>query len=116
MKRSVCPLTNCLDLIGDKWTLLIIRDLFFFKSREYGDLLTLSIGEKISTNILANRLSVLTESNLINKSKHPTNKTKYVYTLTDKGLALKPILKSFVTWGLKNIQGTRIHPDKKFQL
>ncbi len=109
MKRSVCPVTNVLDLIGDKWTLVIIRDFMFLGPREYGDLLTLSIGEQISTNVLANRLSKMVENGLLIKEPHPTDKKKYIYSLTPKGESLKPVLKYIADWGLENIKGTRTH-------
>lgn len=105
-KRSFCALANFLDQLGDKWSLLILRDLFFYESREYGDFLPLSVGESPSTNILASRLKMLTELGYIKKSKHPTDGKKYVYTLTEQGKSLEPVLQAMIDWGLENIDGT----------
>ncbi len=105
-KRSLCALTNFLDQFGDKWSLLIMRDLFLYKSREYGDFLPLSVGESPSTNILATRLKHLVDLGYVSKKKHPRDGKKYIYTLTNKGKSLRPVLQTIIDWGGEHINGT----------
>lgn len=98
-KRSECPISGSLDIWGDKWSLLIIRDLMFKKECTYGDLL--KSDEKIATNILAARLQNLEQSGLIQKLAHPTSKAKVLYKLTEKGIDLLPILLEIHLWADK---------------
>lgn len=100
-KRSGCAVSNALDLIGDKWTLLIIRDLLFYDKNTYGDFL--KSDEKIATNILADRLTLLENNGIIKKQVHPENKTKYLYRITEKGLDLLPIIAELVLWSIKHL-------------
>lgn len=95
-KRSDCPLSCALDIWGDKWSLLIIRDMMFSKKNTYGDFL--KSGEGIATNILASRLQSLEESKLIEKLEHPDSKAKVLYKLTQKGMDLVPILVEMYVW------------------
>lgn len=97
--RSSCPITFSLDLFGDKWSLLIVRDLLFSERNSYGEFL--EAGEGISTNILADRLKNLESGGIIQKSVDPDNKRKYIYALTPKGLELIPILVEIIRWGGK---------------
>ncbi len=108
--RSPCPITNTLDLLGDKWTLILIRDLFFGK-RTYGDFL--SSPEGIPTNILAERLKRLLENGIISKEAYQDRPVRYAYTLTKKGDALGPIVEEIATWGLKYIEGTEAKLSKQ---
>ena len=108
--RSPCPITNTLDLLGDKWTLILIRDLFFGK-RTYGDFL--SSPEGIPTNILAERLKRLLENGIISKEAYQDRPVRYAYTLTEKGDALGPIVEEIAIWGLKYIEGTEAKLSKK---
>lgn len=101
--RSPCPIANALDILGDKWTLLVIRDLFGGKST-YGEFQ--SSPESIPTNILANRLKRLAGHGLIDKTPYQQRPVRYAYQLTDKGRSLGPLLKEMTQWGLKNIEGT----------
>lgn len=101
--RSICPITNTLDLLGDKWTLIVIRDLFIGK-QTYGEFQ--SSPEGIPTNILADRLKRLLENDIISKQAYQEKPVRYVYRLTDKGKALAPVIKEIVKWGLKHIPGT----------
>ena len=101
--RSPCPITNTLDLLGDKWTLILIRDLFLGKST-YGEFQ--ASPEGIPTNILAERLKRLLDNGIINKEAYQDRPVRYAYTLTDKGKALAPIVKAVANWGLKYIAGT----------
>lgn len=100
-KRSDCPISSSLDIIGDKWSLLIVRDLMLHKSRTYGDF-TKSV-EKIATNILANRLQLLENNGIIIKLPYPDNKVKGLYRLSPKGIDLIPALIEIALWGDKYV-------------
>ena len=106
--RSICPITNSLDLLGDKWTLLIVRDLVLGK-KQYQEFL--SSPEGIATNILADRLKRLQEKGIIAKQLYQHNPTRYEYILTNKGDSLKSVLKALASWGLKNFPGTKTFPS-----
>ncbi|WP_281638139.1 winged helix-turn-helix transcriptional regulator [Flavobacterium marginilacus] len=95
-KRSDCPISCTLDVFGDKWSFLIIRDLLFKKECTYGDFL--KSAEGIATNILANRLVTLEENKVIEKLEHPTSKAKVLYRLTPKGIDLLPVLIEIHLW------------------
>ncbi len=98
-KRSDCPISSSLDVWGDKWTLLIIRDLMEAKTCTYGDFL--KSPEGIATNILAARLRDLEENGLILKQEHPDSKAKVLYKLTPKGVDLLPIMIEINLWAEK---------------
>jgi DNA-binding HxlR family transcriptional regulator len=98
-KRSDCPLSCSLDVFGDKWSLLIIRDLMFQKKCTYNDFL--KSAEGIATNILASRLKGLEENGVIEKSAHPDSKAKILYKLTQKGIDLLPIIMEVYIWADK---------------
>lgn len=98
-KRSECPLSCSLDVFGDKWSLLIIRDLMFENKCTYNDFL--KSGEGIATNILAARLKGLEENGIIEKSAHPDSKAKILYKLTQKGIDLLPIIMEVYIWSEK---------------
>lgn len=98
-KRSNCPVSNSLDIWGDKWSLLIIRDLMFAKECTYGDFL--KSPEGIATNILASRLLALEENKLIEKLDHPESKAKVLYRLTKKGIDLLPVMVEINLWAEK---------------
>lgn len=98
-RRSDCPIANALDLLGDRWSLLIVRDLVFRGFREFGQFL--AGGEGISTNVLAERLERLQCAGILVRSDHPVDGKKYVYRLTEKGIDLIPVLVQLVLWGAK---------------
>ena len=98
-KRSDCPISCSLDIWGDKWSLLIVRDLMFAKQCTYGDFL--KSGERIATNILASRLQTLEENGIIIKLSHPDSKAKVLYKLTPKGIDLVPIMIEINLWAEK---------------
>ncbi|RZJ90554.1 MULTISPECIES: helix-turn-helix domain-containing protein [Pedobacter] len=98
-KRSDCPISSSLDIWGDKWSLLIIRDLMFAKQCTYGDFL--KSDEKIATNILASRLLMLETNGLISKQDHPESKAKVLYKLTQKGVDLLPVMIEINIWADK---------------
>lgn len=102
--RSVCPIARTLDLVGDKWSLLLIRDMRFGK-RTYGELL--DSPERIPTNILADRLKRLEEAGIVARSEYQDRPVRYAYTLTEKGEDLGNVLLAFVRWGEANIPGSR---------
>lgn len=99
--RSTCPISSALDIIGDKWSLLIIRDMMFSGKKTYTEFVNSS--EKISTDILSNRLSKLVELELIFKGKKEGNKKTNIYRLTQKGKELLPIILEIVQWSDKNL-------------
>ena len=104
----MCPISTTLDILGDKWTLLIIRDLMFAGKRTYGEFLQSE--EKIATNILANRLRILEEAGIVEKKAFPGNRVKNLYQLTPKGIDLMPTLFEIVVWGDKYFEiPERIH-------
>jgi len=104
LRRSPCPVANTLDLVGDKWSLLIIRDMRHGK-RTYGELA--QSPEGIPTNILADRLRRLEETGIIESAAYQERPVRYAYTLTDKGNDLGELLGALVRWGKKHIPGTR---------
>jgi DNA-binding HxlR family transcriptional regulator len=108
-KRSDCPISCSLDEWGDKWSLLIIRDLMFAKQCTYGDFL--KSGEGIATNILASRLLALEENKIIEKLAHPDSKAKVLYRLTEKGIDLVPIIIEMNIWAEKYF--SNIPADRK---
>lgn len=101
--RSACAIANSLDIVGDKWSLLVVRDLLHGK-QTYGELA--SSPERIPTNILADRLRRLEEAGVIASSPYQERPTRYAYTLTPKGRALGDVLLAFVRWGKEHIPGT----------
>jgi len=100
LRRSGCPISYFLDFLGDKWTLLVVRDLMFMGKRRYGEFL--ASGEGIATNILADRLAKLEAAGIIEKSDDPEGRVKSVYALTDKGLDLIPAMVELAAWGARH--------------
>lgn len=98
--RSGCPINLTLEILGDKWSLLIIRDIIFGNKRHFRELLTQS-QEGIASNILADRLKRLLEEGVLSKADDPSHKQKSVYSLTEKGIELLPILAQMAVWGRK---------------
>jgi DNA-binding HxlR family transcriptional regulator len=103
--RSPCAVASTLDLVGDKWSLLVVRDLLRGHVT-YGELQ--NSPERIPTNILADRLKKLEESGIIAKSPYQERPVRYAYALTEKGEALRDILRALVQWGKKYIPGTKV--------
>ena len=104
-KRSGCPINLTLEVVGDKWSLLIIRDIMFGNRRHFRELLTKS-DERISSNILADRLKTLLEQNIITRDDDPSHKQKGIYSLTEQGIELLPILAQMSGWGFKYLPVT----------
>lgn len=99
-RRSNCPINFALELFGDKWSLLVIRDLMFMGKTTYGEFL--QGAESISTNILADRLEKLETSGIISKAPDPDNGTKFIYALTEKGKDLIPVMFELIAWSGKH--------------
>jgi DNA-binding HxlR family transcriptional regulator len=97
--RSDCPLNYGIEIFGDKWTLLIIRDLMFFGKRYYNEFL--GSAEGIATNLLADRLAMLEKEKFIRKEKDSQHKQKIVYSLTEKGIDLLPVILCIGLWSEK---------------
>ncbi|MEM6395238.1 MAG: helix-turn-helix domain-containing protein [Bacteroidota bacterium] len=96
-KRSDCPISYSLDLLGDKWTMLILRDMALNDKHFYKDFL--NAGEGMATNVLSDRLKMLESFQIIKSKPYPKIRTMKYYTLTEKGLALIPTLIELWTWG-----------------
>jgi DNA-binding HxlR family transcriptional regulator len=96
-QRSECPISYSLDLLGDKWTLLILRDMVFANKTSYGEFL--QSDEKIATNILADRLNILECQGFVNKIVATDKKSKFTYSLTEKGISLLPVIVEITIWG-----------------
>lgn len=109
-ERSSCPITNVLDLLGDKWTLLVIRDLVLGK-RRYQEFL--ASPELIASNILTERLTRLVDAGLISRQAYQQNPIRYQYLLTKKGKGLEPVLEAIIVWGKKQFPGTKKFPRVK---
>lgn len=107
-RRSDCPINFSLETFGDMWSLLIVRDMVYFGKQTYGEFL--DSDEGIATNVLASRLAHLVGKGILVKNPHPTDKRKEVYSLTEKGLDLIPILLEMANWGAKHAQ-TSAPPD-----
>ncbi|WP_315742507.1 MULTISPECIES: helix-turn-helix domain-containing protein [unclassified Bradyrhizobium] len=104
-QRSGCPINLSLEVLGDKWSLLIIRDIMFGNRRHFRELLGKS-EEGISSNILADRLKTLLEAGIITREDDPTHKQKGIYSLTEQGIELLPILAQMAGWGYKYLPVT----------
>ena len=102
--RSLCPVANALDLLGDRWTLLVIRDLFAGKAR-FGDFLNSS--EHIPTNILTERLKRLQAAGFVEDVPYSQRPPRHEYQLTERGRSLAPVLDAIAEWGLVQFPGTR---------
>jgi DNA-binding HxlR family transcriptional regulator len=103
--RSGCPINLTLEVLGDKWSLVIIRDIIFGNRRHFRELLTNS-EEGIASNILADRLRRLAEEGIVTKADDPSHKQKAIYSLTEKGIELLPVLAQMSAWGLKYLPVT----------
>jgi DNA-binding HxlR family transcriptional regulator len=97
--RSGCPIGIALDLIGDPWTLLIVRDLMFKEARTFNDFL--AAGERIATNILTDRLARLETNGIVTKGRDTQDARRFIYRLTEKGVDLAPVLVELVVWSAR---------------
>lgn len=99
-QRSTCPISTSLDVLGDKWALLIVRDLVFAGKSTYGQFL--QSAEKMATNILADRLASLEAQGILSKAVATDKKSKFTYRLTEKGVDIVPIMVELILWGAKH--------------
>ena len=97
--RSDCPISCSLEVFGDRWSLLIIRDIMLRGKMSFSEFLESE--EKIATNILSNRLTVLEAEHILAKKVSPENRSKFIYSLTEKGVDLLPIVIEIMDWGAK---------------
>jgi DNA-binding HxlR family transcriptional regulator len=109
-RRSDCAVACTLDIIGDRWTMLIVRDLL--SGRRYFDDFLRS-PEGIATNILSARLRVLCAQGLVEKTPDPADQRRFTYRLSDEGRRLGALLRDIAAWGLKHLPGTRIMGEMK---
>ena len=100
--RSGCPISSTLDVVGDKWSLLIIRDMLVKHKKTFREIS--NSDEKIAPSILSARLKLLESYKLIFKTKVPDNKKENIYLLTEKGIRLTPIIIEFSLWGNSNMR------------
>ncbi|WNJ19085.1 helix-turn-helix domain-containing protein [Pontibacter sp. G13] len=98
--RSHCSINLALEVFGDKWTLLIIRDIMLGDKRHFREIL--QSDERISSNILTTRLNMLEEQGIITKQKDDSHKQKFLYSLTAKGIDLLPVITAMAEWSLKH--------------
>ena len=104
--RSGCPINLSLEVIGDKWSLLVIRDMMFGNRRHFRELLTQS-DEGIASNILADRLQRLVDAGLVSRAPDPTHKQKVVYSLTEPSIQLVPVMAALGSWGRRHLPVSR---------
>ncbi|HEY6001693.1 MAG TPA: helix-turn-helix domain-containing protein [Anaeromyxobacter sp.] len=107
-RRSSCPVACTLDLVGDRWSLVLVRDLLLRGPRRYGDLL--AGPEGIPTNILADRLKRLAAAGLVEARAYSDRPPRREYALTERGRALGPVLRAMAVWGLRHVPGTQPPP------
>jgi DNA-binding HxlR family transcriptional regulator len=103
--RSYCPINLSLEIFGDRWTLLVLRDMMFAGKRHFREFL--QSDEGIASNILADRLELLVEHGILTKAGDPTHKQKAVYSLTEKGIALLPIIVQIGAWGSRYVPAAK---------
>jgi DNA-binding HxlR family transcriptional regulator len=104
LRRSICPVANTLDRVGDKWSLLLVRDMLAGKST-FGQFL--ESPEGIPTNILADRLKRLEQCGIITRSVYQERPVRHAYSLSAQGKQLGSVLRAIADWGLENIPGTK---------
>ena len=102
-RRSDCPIACTLDLVGDRWTLLVLRDLFGGK-RRFDEFL--ASPEHIATNVLSERLARLERERLVTRERDPDDGRRVVYRLTERGKSLGAVMRAIADWGLAHLEGT----------
>lgn len=105
--RSTCPVASALDIIGDKWSLLLVRDMLTVHKKTFKEFSESSEG--IAPGILSSRLKWLEANNLLTKRKLPDNQKEIIYLLTEIGIELAPIIMDLILWSQKNLK--RQNPD-----
>ena len=107
MPRSSCAISLSLEIIGDRWTLLILRDMILDNRRHFGELLVSE--ERIASNVLADRLKMLVAEGLLTRSEDPSHKQKAIYSLTEKSISLFPVLAQIGLWGQMNLPDSELN-------
>jgi DNA-binding HxlR family transcriptional regulator len=107
LPRSFCAINLSIEVVGDRWTLLILRDMMFENRRHFGELLVSQ--ERIASNVLADRLKMLVAEGLLTRRDDPTHKQKAIYSLTEKGISLFPVLAQLGLWGSCNVPGSELN-------
>ncbi len=105
--KSACVMNRMVEVFGDQWSLLVLRDIMFMNRRHFRELLTESL-EGIASNILADRLQKLVKQGILVKSHDPSHKQKAIYSLTEKGIELLPLLIEMNAWGHKYLPASRL--------
>jgi len=100
--KSYCPINLSLEVFGDKWTLIILRDIMMSNKRHFREFM--HSDEKIASNILTNRLTRLEEIGILKKTKDDTHKQKFIYSLTQKGIDLFPVFMSIGVWAKEHLK------------
>jgi DNA-binding HxlR family transcriptional regulator len=108
-RRSTCPISFSLDILGDRWTLLIVRDIVFTDKHTFGEFLVSD--ERIATNILADRLNRLVCAGILHHETAPGGKERGRYDITERGIALVPVLVDLVVWGARHDPQTGAPPE-----
>ena len=106
--RSGCPIANTLDIVGDRWTLIILRDMFVGNSK-FSEFL--ASPERITTNVLTDRLQLLEQTGLVEKKPYQMRPPRYEYLMTKKGEALLPVLQAMCIWANQFIPETWVPPE-----
>jgi len=106
--RSRCPIAGALDLMGDRWTLLVMRDLLFYDKRRFADFL--ASPEGIATNILTDRLQRLERCGLVERRRYLERPSREEYRPTARGWELVPLLRELIRWGQRHVPGTAKRP------
>jgi DNA-binding HxlR family transcriptional regulator len=99
-RKSHCPVNSALEVVGDPWSLLVVRDIVFYGKHTYGEFLASE--ERITTSVLADRLAGLVSNGILTKQRNPADGRREIYGLTDTGLALIPVLVELANWGVKH--------------
>ena len=99
-RKSHCPVNSALEVVGDPWSLLVVRDIVFYGKHTYGEFLASE--ERITTSVLADRLARLVSNGILAKQRSPADGRRELYSLTDAGFALIPVLVELANWGVKH--------------
>lgn len=108
--RSSCPIAQALDVLGDRWTLVVLRDLVFYGRHEFGEFAV--AGEGIASNILSERLARLCAAGLAERFDHPADGKKYVYFATEPSLDLIPAMIELILWSVKHRPDAAAPPER----
>src|SRR5262245_20754389 len=107
--RSRCPIAGALDLVGDRWTLLVVRDLLLYDKRRFADFL--ASPEGIASNIIADRLERLEQCGLVTRQRYAERPPREEYHPTTRGRDLAPVLRELIRWGQRHVPGTAKRPS-----